>query len=101
MPRTSNGTPIIFLNAALAGIDDGHNGGGPIWAIFDADAVAREKWNPAPPNMDVAGGFFFTADNLGDLAKAIVMKYQRVPMPAESLGQTVARYNSFVDKGAD
>ena len=27
--------PNNFLNAALAGIDDGHNGGGPIWAIFD------------------------------------------------------------------
>ena len=40
--------PNNFLNAALAGIGDGHNGGGPIWAIFDADAVAREKWNPEP-----------------------------------------------------
>ena len=33
----------------MAGIGDGHNGGGPIWAIFDADAVAREKWDPKPP----------------------------------------------------
>ena len=41
--------PRNFLNAALAGIGDGHNGGGPIWAIFDADAVAREKWDPKPP----------------------------------------------------
>ena len=39
--------PSNFINAALAGIGDGHNGGGPIWAIFDADAVAREKWKPA------------------------------------------------------
>src|SRR5580693_2144023 len=31
--------PNNFLNAALAGIDDGQNGGGPIWAIFDSDAV--------------------------------------------------------------
>ena len=35
--------PNNWLNAALAGIGDGHNGGGPIWAIFDGDAVAREK----------------------------------------------------------
>src|SRR5215469_2810245 len=28
--------PNNFLNAALAGVDDGCNGGGPIWAIFDA-----------------------------------------------------------------
>src|SRR5580704_16669640 len=31
--------PSNFINAALAGIGDGKNGGGPIWAIFDADAV--------------------------------------------------------------
>lgn len=35
--------PSNWINAAMAGIGDGHNGGGPIWAIFDADAVAREK----------------------------------------------------------
>ncbi|MGC1445694.1 MAG: FAD-dependent oxidoreductase, partial [Xanthobacteraceae bacterium] len=34
--------PSNFINAALAGVGDGHNGGGPIWAIFDAEAVARE-----------------------------------------------------------
>ena len=28
------------------------NGGGPIWAIFDADAAAREKWDPKPPHVD-------------------------------------------------
>ncbi len=28
------------------------NGGGPVWAIFDADAVARQKWNPKPPHVD-------------------------------------------------
>jgi hypothetical protein len=34
--------PNNWLNAALAGIDDGHNGGGPIWAIFDSDrSLAR------------------------------------------------------------
>ncbi len=78
--------PNNFLNAALAGIGDGHNGGGPIWAIFDADAVAREKWNPEPPNVDIDAGFFFSADTLADLAKKIVMKYQRVPMPPAEPG---------------
>ena len=35
--------PNNWLNAAMAGIGDGKNGGGPIWAIFDADACrARE-----------------------------------------------------------
>ena len=93
--------PNNWINAAMAGIGDGHNGGGPIWAIFDADAVARENWVPTPPNVDTARGFFFSADTLADLARKIVMKYQRVPMPADNLEQTVARYNSFVDSRTD
>jgi len=73
MPETFLG-PNNFLNAALAGIDDGHNGG---------------------------GGFFFAANRLSDLAERIVMKYQRVPMPPADLEETVTRYNSFVDTGVD
>src|ERR1700722_20045877 len=49
--------PNGFLDAALAGIGEGHNGGGPIWAIFDADAVEREHWDPKPPNVDYEAGF--------------------------------------------
>jgi succinate dehydrogenase/fumarate reductase flavoprotein subunit len=93
--------PNGFLDAALAGIGDGHNGGGPIWAIFDADAVAREKWDPKPPYADYDRGFCFTADTIEELAKKIVMKYQRVPMPPEALAATITRYNSFVDSGTD
>jgi succinate dehydrogenase/fumarate reductase flavoprotein subunit len=93
--------PNNFLNAALAGIDDGQNGGGPIWAIFDSDAVAREGWQPTPPNVDIAAGFFFAANRLADLAEKIVMKYQRVAMPPANLEEAVARYNSFVESGVD
>ncbi len=93
--------PNNWINAALAGIGDGHNGGGPIWAIFDAAAVAREAWNPAPPNVDIDAGFFFSAGTLAELARKIVMKHQRVTMPPEILESTVARYNSFVDSGVD
>jgi hypothetical protein len=93
--------PHNFLAAALAGIDDGHNGGGPIWAIFDADAVAREKWDPRPPNVDTAAGFFFQADSIAELARAIKMKYQRIAMSPEALEATVARFNGFVDSGKD
>ena len=85
----------------MAGIGDGHNGGGPIWAIFDADAVEREKWEPKPPFVDIESGFFFSADTLAELAAKILMKYQRVPMPPANLEETVARYNSFVDSGRD
>ena len=93
--------PSNFINAALAGIGDGHNGGGPIWAIFDAEAVTREKWNPQPPDVDIDAGFFFSAATLDELAAKIKMKYQRVAMPPQSLATTVARYNSFVDAGKD
>ena len=93
--------PNNFINAAMAGIGDGQNGGGPIWAIFDADAATRERWNPRPPNVDIDAGFFFTANTISELATKIVMKYQRVPMPAKNLEETVARYNSFVDAGKD
>ncbi|HJY18413.1 MAG TPA: FAD-binding protein, partial [Xanthobacteraceae bacterium] len=93
--------PSNFINAALAGIGDGKNGGGPIWAIFDADAVKREAWRPAPPHVDVDAGFFFTAGTVEELAARIVMQYQRVPMPPRNLAETVARYNAFVETGVD
>jgi succinate dehydrogenase/fumarate reductase flavoprotein subunit len=93
--------PNNFINAALAGIGDGHNGGGPIWAIFDAEACVREKWEPKSPCVDTASGFFFSADTLEELANKIVMKYQRVAMPPENLRASVERYNSFVGFGKD
>ena len=75
-------------------------GGGPIWAIFDADAVKREKWTVEPPFVD-PDGWFFSAGTLRELAAKIVSKYQKEPMPGAALEETVARYNSFVDKGKD
>ena len=68
------------------------NGGGPIWAIFDSDSVAREKWDPKPPNVDL-NGWFFTADTIAELAGRIKNQYQAQPMSAGTLEETVARYN--------
>ena len=76
------------------------NGGGPIWAIFDADAVAREKWDVKPPHVD-PDGYFFVADTLEELAARIKNEYQWRAMPPQVLRQTVERYNGFVDSGAD
>src|SRR5213594_926291 len=77
-------------------------GGGPIWAIFDADAVAREKWDPRPPFVDTANGYFFSADTLAELARKLTgNKYQKVPMPPAALQETVTKYNSYVDTGKD
>jgi succinate dehydrogenase/fumarate reductase flavoprotein subunit len=92
--------PANFLDAALAGTGEAVNGGGPIWAIFDADAVKREQWTVAPPYVDQQG-YFFSANTVSALAAAIVNKYQRKPVSGATLESTVARYNAFVDAGND
>ena len=94
-----------FLNACLGRHDPDAkskklNGGGPIWAIFDADSVRREEWDPKPPNVD-PNGFFFTADTLAELARKIGNPYQMAPMPARTLEETIAKYHSYVDAGKD
>jgi succinate dehydrogenase/fumarate reductase flavoprotein subunit len=93
--------PNNWLNAALAGVGETRNGGGPIWAIFDAAAVAREGWNPTAPHVDTAAGFFFRAETIEALAEAIRMPHQRIPMTPGQLRATVDRYNRFVDLGVD
>jgi hypothetical protein len=90
-----------YLPAAM-GLNGGtHNGGGPIWAIFDSDAVKREQWDPRPPFVDMEAGFFFSGNTLGELARRIINRYQKGPLSAQALEETVARYNSFVDEGKD
>jgi len=91
-----------YYAAALAWTGDPKkmNGGGPIWAIFDADAVAREKWPVKPPHVD-PNGYFFSADTIEELAAKIVNEYQWRPMSGATLRKTVERYNSFVDAGVD
>ncbi len=91
-----------FFAAAMAysGEPGKLNGGGPIWAIFDADAAAREKWSPQPPSVD-PDGFFFSADTIGELAGKIRNPYQKQQMSGAVLQETVNRYNAFVAAGAD
>jgi len=91
-----------YYAAALAWTGDPNkfNGGGPIWAIFDADAVTREEWDAKPPHVDPAG-YFFSADTIEELAVKIVNEYQWRPMPGAALRKSVERYNSFVDSGVD
>lgn len=94
-----------FLSACLGtngnlGRDGKANGGGPIWAIFDADGVMREQWDPNPPNVDL-NGWFFSADTIAELAGKIKNPYQLQPISPGALEQTVAKYNSCVDAGKD
>lgn len=91
-----------FFSAAMAhsGEPGKLNGGGPVWAVFDADAAAREKWDPKPPHVDY-DGYFFSADTIAELAAKIRNPYQKQAMPAAALQETVNRYNGFVAAGAD
>jgi succinate dehydrogenase/fumarate reductase flavoprotein subunit len=92
-----------FFNAAVAMNEYSEPpdySAGPVWAIFDADAVARNKWKVTPPYVDL-DGYFFSANTLPELAAAIKNEYQAKPMKGETLRATVERYNSFVDAGED
>jgi succinate dehydrogenase/fumarate reductase flavoprotein subunit len=91
-----------FFAAALEsrGQPEKRNGGGPIWAIFDSEAVERQVWDPTPPHVD-PDGFFFSADTIGELARRIKNEHQPYPMPAAALEETVSRFNGFVDAGVD
>jgi predicted oxidoreductase len=92
-----------FFNAAVAMNEYSEPpdySAGPIWAIFDADAVKREGWKVTPPYVD-PDGYFFSANTLSDLAAAIKNEYQAKPMNGAILQAAVDRYNSFVDAGKD
>lgn len=87
----------VAMNAASAPPD---YSAGPVWAIFDSDAVRREEWKVAPPHVD-PDGFFFSARTLMELAATIKNRYQAAPMDGATLQATVNRYNSFVESGTD
>jgi succinate dehydrogenase/fumarate reductase flavoprotein subunit len=91
-----------FFAAAMGYNGDKHklNGGGPIWAIFDAEAVTREKWKPEPPHVD-PDGYFYSADTIAELAARIRNPHQKQPMSGAALQATVSRYNGFVAAGVD
>ncbi len=96
-------TTYNFFNAAAAmnaASEPPDYPAGPIWAIFDADAAAREGWQVTPPYVD-PDGYFFSANTLAQLADAIHNPYQAKPMDGATLRATVERYNAFVDAGRD
>ena len=103
-----NSDPVFdYLAAAVSSAVIEVNGvkqraGGPVWAIFDADAVTREEWDPRPPFVDIKNGYFFSADTLEELARKLTRNvYQKTPMAPAALNETVTRYNSHVDLGRD
>jgi succinate dehydrogenase/fumarate reductase flavoprotein subunit len=91
------------MSSAIVEVDGKkHRVGGPIWAIFDADAVTREEWEPRPPFVDEANGYFFSASTLAELAGRMSRNpHQKYPMAPAALQETVTKYNSYVDTGTD
>ena len=75
-------------------------GAGPQWAIFDSEAVKREKW--VIDGTTVHPDYFFSAPTLAELAAKIeACPYSKVKMPAANLEATVAEYNKYVELGVD
>jgi hypothetical protein len=73
---------------------------GPIWAVFDQDAVDRNGWELRYPYVS-DNGYFFQADTIEGLAEQIRAgnEFQRVPL--RYLSETVATWNGYVESGAD
>jgi len=74
---------------------------GPLWAIFDADAVKRGDWKVRYPYIaDPPDEYFYSADTIGELV-AKVMKHPHQRGPLKYLEETVARFNEAADQGVD
>jgi len=95
--------PMNYADAALA-MNEGSTApdfsAGPQWAIFDSEAVKREKW--VIDGTTVHPDYFFSAPTLAELAAKIeACPYSKVKMPAANLEATVAEYNKYVETGVD
>jgi len=91
------------LDAALA-MNEGSEApdyySGPLWAVFDQDAVERTGWELRYPYVS-DNGYFFKADNIEDLAKKIEAGHEFQRMPLRYLAETVTTWNGYVEAGAD
>jgi hypothetical protein len=91
------------LDAALA-INEGSEApdyySGPLWAIFDQDAVERTGWDLRYPYV-ADNGYFFQADTIEELAQKIEAGHEFQRVPLRYLSETVATWNGYVDAGAD
>lgn len=69
--------------------------GEPVWAVFDHAYVTRHNISLEGDAVD-RDGFFFSAPTPGQLAEAIRPRYGRSRIDAETLQNTVDRYNAAV-----
>ena len=91
------------LDAALAmneGSEPPNYYSGPLWAIFDQDAVERTGWELRHPYV-ADNGYFFQADTIEELAEKIAAGHEFQRVPLGYLAETVATWNTYADAGAD
>ena len=91
------------LDAALA-LNEGSEApdyySGPLWAVFDQDAVERTGWELRYPYVS-DNGYFFQADTIEALAAKIEADHEFQRVPLSYLAETVATWNGYVDDGED
>jgi predicted oxidoreductase len=90
-------------DAALAineGSEPPHYYSGPLWAIFDQDAVTRAEWELRFPYV-ADNGYYFKADTIEELAAKIHKGHEFQRVPLKHLAATVAIWNGYVDAGKD
>ncbi|MES2843992.1 MAG: FAD-dependent oxidoreductase [Pseudomonadota bacterium] len=92
------------LDAAIA-INEGskapHYYSGPLWAIFDQDAVDRTGWEIRYPFVNESNGYYFKADTIAELTRKIEAghPFQRVPL--SYLDSTIVSWNTYVTNNLD
>jgi hypothetical protein len=91
------------VDAALA-VNEGskppHYHSGPLWAILDQAAVERTGWELRFPYV-ADNGYSFKADTIEELAAKIEAGHEFQRVPLQYLAETVAKWNGYVDAGAD
>ena len=91
------------LDAALAlneGSEPPDYYSGPLWAIFDQDAVDRNGWELRYPYVS-DNGYFFRADTIEELAERIHAGHEFQRVALSHLAETVSTWNGYVEAGAD
>ena len=93
--------PVNFIAAALQ-INEGSHApdwsAGPQWAIFDSEAVKRERIRITENSVDPQ--YFFKADTIEELAEKInTNPWMSHKIDPKVLAETVRTYNTYVDKG--
>jgi glycine/D-amino acid oxidase-like deaminating enzyme len=74
---------------------------GPLWAIFDQGTLDRDGWDISAPFTSADNGYFFKADSIEELGRKIQTRHEYQRVPLKHLKDTISKWNTYVDEGAD